>query len=606
MFISQIPQAIPEDILSWYSYNLPKPVTQEQIYLLKHLYAIKEGYKQNVQEFIVQDIDYIAHTNLEEQLNLILSQISLAKYDLVFLSSQFSNQQNEQNNQNDLTTIPFNHNSTHHSCYYITRIFADKLLQILDKPFQYLTTINHDLKIFSRYGDIGSISIPLFYKGTDVEKYLSNYFNKNKIPTVNFISPFNTPSELKDCFSKMLSVDTNIQLTDKNADYTIVINSVPPNVKYNSSKCLVAQMEPELKETFWNEKYNQWYKNKSDFCFFMLHQYSMNNLEWHINKTVDQLREPIEKTKIFSTVLSSQYLTEGQKKRIDFMKYLQNHCNVDVYGRGNAHNFKNHKGQLKDWNKDEAILPYKYTFNAENCSIKNYFTEKIVDAIVGETLCFYWGCPNISDFLDPRAYIILDLNDFAKSTEIILEAVKNNEYEKRLPYIKIEKEKILNHLNIIPRAIGLINLDKTIIYVKDNGNINEFTQMANKIGLYRFKPFTDINNIYENQKNNIIVLDDSVTLVNNFIDQISFLLQQPQDKFILNLIDEEYKKESYELITTIPLNLNTCRLTDPLCYYLSIDECLKMQEYENIYENIKVDCSWKISSMKLTLDKNEE
>lgn len=46
----------------------------------------------------------------------------------------------------------------------------------------------------------------------------------------------------------------------------------------------------------------------------------------------------------------------------------------------------------------------------ENSRQKNYFTEKIMDCFVTETIPIYWGCPNIEDFFDTSSIIIV--NDF--------------------------------------------------------------------------------------------------------------------------------------------------------------------------------------------------
>ena len=67
--------------------------------------------------------------------------------------------------------------------------------------------------------------------------------------------------------------------------------------------------------------------------------------------------------------------------------------------------WNNYKGSLPYHQKDQSILPYKYSFNVENFEIKNYYTEKLIDGILGETLVFYHGCPNIKDLIDERAYV---------------------------------------------------------------------------------------------------------------------------------------------------------------------------------------------------------
>jgi len=57
----------------------------------------------------------------------------------------------------------------------------------------------------------------------------------------------------------------------------------------------------------------------------------------------------------------------------------------------------------------------KYLFNSqfhiaiESTSTINYFSEKLIDALITKTVPIYWGCPNIGDFFDTRG--IISIND---------------------------------------------------------------------------------------------------------------------------------------------------------------------------------------------------
>ena len=77
---------------------------------------------------------------------------------------------------------------------------------------------------------------------------------------------------------------------------------------------------------------------------------------------------------------------------------------IHVYG-SNKFLWNQYNGSLPYHKKDEALLPYKYTFNVENNSIKNYCTEKLIDGILSETLVFYSGCYNIREYIDKRAFV---------------------------------------------------------------------------------------------------------------------------------------------------------------------------------------------------------
>jgi len=186
---------------------------------------------------------------------------------------------------------------------------------------------------------------------------------------------------------------------------------------------------------------------------------------------------------VVSTVVSGKYVSKGHKLRIDFLRYAvkesssTDNLSFDVFGWKNW-NFSedSYKGSLPYKDKSKALFPYKYTFNAENTRMKGYFTEKIVDAILSECLIFYWGCPNLEDIFgctkETSPFIELNLEDKAESFRIITDSVKNNEWEKRLPYIKNAKERILNNLMYKHRIINVIEEEKVLqMYGEDAMNL---------------------------------------------------------------------------------------------------------------------------------------
>lgn len=257
----------------------------------------------------------------------------------------------------------------------------------------------------------------------------------------------------------------NIKIvSDEPCDYYCIINKTfNDEIYFDPKKTILFRMEPfiEKKLELWGEKWATDI-NKNDFKFFGSHDKEYNNNEWHISKTYTQLlnesiSKNIELSNILSTVLSNKYSDPGHIKRIDFVKFLESkNFHVDVYGQ-NKFNWVNYKGSLPYHEKDNALLPYKYTFNCENHQIDNYYTEKIIDAILAECLIFYCGCPNIKNFIDQNAFVYLDLEDFEKDYETIKKAIKDDWWSIKLPYIKKAKKRILNELQFFPRIEKIIN-----------------------------------------------------------------------------------------------------------------------------------------------------
>lgn len=255
-------------------------------------------------------------------------------------------------------------------------------------------------------------------------------------------------------WSKMIPQESNIILTNENPDYWVIINKPPDDMdtRYIPERTIVFQMEPHMDQH--PEQWGEWSSpDPTNFLKVFTHKTDYNNIEWHLELSADD-GEEIKKNPLLdgvvSTVLSDKYYDPGHIKRVNFVKWIENITSIDVYG-DNTFVYKSYKGFLLYHNKNDGLFPYKYHFNAENHSIPNYFTEKIVDAILSECLCFYWGCPNISEYIDPRAYIVLDLDDILGSLKTVQDAITNDEWGKRIDVIRAEKKKIMKEKNIFVR-----------------------------------------------------------------------------------------------------------------------------------------------------------
>lgn len=260
----------------------------------------------------------------------------------------------------------------------------------------------------------------------------------------------------------------NIQLDWKssNPDYYVVVNSLPIGVSIDSPNIIYFRMEPHMEKH--PEMWGAWSNpNPKQFYWYGGHEAQLNNVEWHLSKTYKQLlnHTPKKEEKLddrVSTVLSHKYVDPGHIKRVDFVKFLEGKEDlwVDVFGSESGNKiFKyiHYKGSLPVYTKDKALFPYKYTFNVENNDIYNYCTEKLYDGILAECLTFYWGCPNISKYIDPRAYVVLDLNNFEKSYDTIKRAIREDWWSQRIGYIRQAKQNILQSLQFFPRLHSIVN-----------------------------------------------------------------------------------------------------------------------------------------------------
>lgn len=239
-------------------------------------------------------------------------------------------------------------------------------------------------------------------------------------------------------------------------DYIVVVNSTTDPVPLHKTIYLV--MEPIIHNTVWRSYLSTPSLFKSVWCH---EPGNYNNNEWHLSKTRNELIH-MTPTKTqgnaVSAVLSNKYFDPGHIIRIDLAQKAQHELEWHSYG-SNYFKWKDYRGQLPLYSKDDAMFPYKYTFNAENTFLPGYYTEKLIDSILGECLCFYTGPPDIEDLVDPMAYVKLDMENIPQSIIIMKQAIEEDWYSLRLPYIKRAKHRILHETGFFPRLHNLILTD---------------------------------------------------------------------------------------------------------------------------------------------------
>ncbi len=281
------------------------------------------------------------------------------------------------------------------------------------------------------------------------------------------------------CTSKQLCVEwspmchqnyrwQNLEITwdNKHIDYYVIVNRPPANEYFVPEKTIVFQMEPWVLNTSSNWGVKTWGKwAEPDPAKFLAVRGRKtkchNNAYWQLELTCRQLERLtyLPKKDIVSSICSSKYFDEGHIHRIDFLKFLEAKGDVklNIYNKDNKHMFKNYKGRLTPGiDKSKGIVPFKYYFMVENNYEPDFITEKLWEPILCESLVFYYGCPNTSDYIDDRAYVQLDMHDFEKSYQIVKQAIAEDWWSQRIEYIRTEKKKILNELAFFPTIQSII------------------------------------------------------------------------------------------------------------------------------------------------------
>ena len=436
----------------------------------------------------------------------------------------------------------------------------------------------------------------------------SNYFNNkdgifiklNRFIRIKIIGDWCNSEQLCKEWSVMSQGDckwNNIKITyeDNDIDYYIIINRCLYGEKYISEKTIIFQMEPYCTNSYQNWGVKTWgiwaCPDPNIFLEVRTNKYYYNNCMWQLKSTYyELLNNKIEKKYDYlSIICSSKYFDPGHIKRIDFLKFIESKedifFKIDIYGNDNKHNFNNYKCSLPFENKDDGIVPYKYYFMAENNLENNYITEKLWEPIISECLCFYYGAPNLSDYINPLAYVAIDLDNFEESYNIINNAIKNDLWSERIDIIREEKYKILNYYNFYPTVeriickdmwkneLELLNKSIKIYFIKRSEKMNYKMEILIKT-LKEFN-FEIIIYDYNINQNNLIIenicnsTEDKKLIYNNQIKYFNI----HNDKMI----------ESLELI-----NLYENLLENNDNNFLIIDENIELNtSLNNLFNHIK-------------------
>jgi hypothetical protein len=105
----------------------------------------------------------------------------------------------------------------------------------------------------------------------------------------------------------------------------------------------------------------------------------------------------LTKHRMCSLIASKKAKQTGHKMRHEVAKWIrETEKDVEIMGRG----------YRPFAEKAEGLAPFRYSIVIENSRESNYFTEKLIDAMLCGTIPIYWGCPNIGEFFDTNGIIL--------------------------------------------------------------------------------------------------------------------------------------------------------------------------------------------------------
>ncbi len=157
----------------------------------------------------------------------------------------------------------------------------------------------------------------------------------------------------------------------------------------------------------------------------------------------------IDKKNLLSLIASKKNNLEGHKLRHEIVDYIRNiNFEADIMGRG----YKAFE------NKEDGLASYRYSIVIENNQEPSYFTEKLIDCCICETIPIYWGAPNIGNYFDVRGMIICET---AEDIKLALNNISIEDYASKLNWIKENRKKAISFTDFEKRAVE--DIQKTLI-----------------------------------------------------------------------------------------------------------------------------------------------
>ena len=134
-----------------------------------------------------------------------------------------------------------------------------------------------------------------------------------------------------------------------------------------------------------------------------------------------------------SLIASSKRQLEGRRLRHDTASWInETGADVDLLGRA----------YRPIEQKEDGLAPYQFSVVIENCSEPGYFTEKLNDCLLCNTVPVYWGAPDIGDFFDVRGFVVCRDADDVKQA---IASLDESDYKRLSVYAEENRQRALDY-----------------------------------------------------------------------------------------------------------------------------------------------------------------
>lgn len=148
----------------------------------------------------------------------------------------------------------------------------------------------------------------------------------------------------------------------------------------------------------------------------------------------------LNKTGMCSLIASAKRDSTGHKLRHSVVDWVRGASqDVEIMGRGYSA-FER---------KADGLAPYRYSVVIENVREKNYFSEKLVDAVLCNTVPIYWGCPNLERFIDTSGIVECSGKE---DIQRAIQAMSEDDFTARLPRLQAIQPVLAGYCDLEKRA----------------------------------------------------------------------------------------------------------------------------------------------------------
>lgn len=173
---------------------------------------------------------------------------------------------------------------------------------------------------------------------------------------------------------------------------------------------------------------------------------------WHVGRDYAQLQgDPgLQKSPVPVWITSDLKLLPGHRRRMSLLGHLRSidpgQSLVRVYGRGI-------RPVADKWT---VLGPAMYSVAVESATQPDYWTEKLADCFLADTLPLYHGCPNICDYFPEDALIRIDPTRPDDVVALLRALPQSGEWQRRRTALAEARRLVLEKYQFFPWMVTML------------------------------------------------------------------------------------------------------------------------------------------------------